>query len=123
MLPDGIDEVMFAASLRVIGHPWRPGQRCKVTDVTCRHFDQAWFDTESEETKRWVKEGGQPPPFAEHDIPIPAVTDELLMRMLEKSGPSLVARFYERMPARPADDNRSLYAAIIRTTAALDKEG
>ena len=54
---------------------WREGQKCKVTDVACRHFDQPWFDADSEESKRWLKEGGTHPPFADHDVPAPDMAD------------------------------------------------
>jgi hypothetical protein len=54
---------------------WKPNEKCNLTLVTCMHFDQPWFDRESEESKRWVKEGGQYPPFAEHPIPAPDMTD------------------------------------------------
>lgn len=76
------DSELWLAALALVPDKWKPG-RCKTTDVTCRHFDQPWFDPESEESKRWVKEGGQHPPFADHGIPAPDITPDLLYAIRE----------------------------------------
>jgi hypothetical protein len=96
----GIDLNTFAASLRVIGHPWRPGQPCKMGHVACTHGD----------LRRHMP----------HDIPIPGVTDELLMRMLremQKRIPDFLLTVHFCILR-----GNNLDAAIIRATAALDKE-
>lgn len=85
----------WVLALALIPEKWQAG-RCKVTDVTCHHFDRPWFDPESEESKRWVKEGGEHPPFAEHDIPPPDITPDLLYairRAIEARGYTWVIRY------------------------------
>src|SRR5882672_3684118 len=101
----GIDEATFSAALRVIGHPWRPGQRC--------HYC---------EKQRIVGEtigGNDIWAHREHDIPIPAVTDELLMQMLivgVERRPEFLLNVYDKMWSCDSIDSKhdvSFRAAII----------
>jgi len=119
-LPDGVTQETWKKALIFIDK-WKPGQRCKVTNVECRHFDQPWFDPGSEESKRWVKEGGSHPPFADHDIPAPEPTDALLMALFKAGLKTYGMDYYERFDylMRFVCPDRNPVAAIILTAAAL----
>jgi hypothetical protein len=107
----GVDEATFAAALRVIGHPWRPGQRCGGTP-TRNSLSERWRCSDCSYKYNPFYTGS-------HDIPIPAVTDELLMQMLRLIGiRDYEHKFYRIWTAR-ADENYALEVAIIGATAAL----
>ncbi len=65
-LPNGVTEAQWVAALAFIKHPWRPGQRCYGGYQTGVGYCHRCHNCDP------------------HDIPIPAVTDELLMRMLRQ---------------------------------------
>lgn len=54
---------------------WKPDAKCHIGLATCSHIDQPWFDPETEDSKRWLKVGGEHPPFAEHSISAPDMAD------------------------------------------------
>lgn len=125
----GVTEAEWTACLDLIG-AWKPGQRCN--DFLDKYADEPIWRCESGHSfpkpkkHRWRGEIHYP-----HDIPIPPVTDELLMRVLRKLG----ARDQADLEIYKVDEvmwgievgtfvenAESLEAAIIHAGAALRKE-
>lgn len=107
----GIDEATWTAALRVIGHPWRAGQRC--TEGDHRRFSgiDSWYCVKhGSHTKR------------PHEVPIPTITDELLMRMLREGCGRMTVPiwFLDEIKGWMRLFDYTLDAAIIRATAPLD---
>lgn len=99
----GIPDDIYASALRVMGHPWRKGQRCSGWQ-SCRWRDHHRLNSQ-------------------HDIPIPPVTGELLWQMLVK-GLEQDMGFWTKIgnklhPFRK-DKQEDTAAAVIRATASLE---
>lgn len=113
----GIPDDIYEAALRVMGHSWRAGLRCAI--MNCGHVE------------------GRHPSVGfgarlEHDSPIPPVTDELVMAMLD----ALPYPILSKSPAndqwcvaivlKPHQSRHTQFiaptkaAAVIRATAGLE---
>lgn len=68
LLPDGVTEEIYQRAV-MFAIDWRPGQRC----TKCKNIDHYRASPDN-----WL------PVHRDHDLPLPPLTDELLMAMLEK---------------------------------------
>jgi len=67
-LPPNVTEAQWQRALANYGHPWKPGRRCDwADDLRGSIDDRLCIEHEA---------------IGMHDIPMPAVTDELLWQML-----------------------------------------
>ena len=130
----GVTEAEWAACLDLIGE-WKPGQRCPRS---CERREDGWhhhcacyqisfISTKNEFRELEMKGLG----MKEHDIPMPPVTDELLMQVLRKLGTRDQAdleiyKVDEVMwgieVGTFVENAESLEAAIIHAGAALRKD-
>jgi len=120
----GVTEAEWAACLDLIG-AWKPGQRCN--DFLDKYADHPIWHCESGHSfpkpkkHRWRGEIHYP-----HDIPIPPVTDELLMQVLRegirREAAFLMLIDYRLDGVDPLLNRTTLGSAIIHAGAALRKE-
>lgn len=60
---------------------WTPGQMCSVDQVTCRHPDERWFETDADiDARRWAKHEIPPPPLGD-PATVLAMLEWLVRRM------------------------------------------
>jgi len=110
-LPAGVTEAQWSQALANYGHPWKPGQQC-FTEGQIR-------------LRRICTIHGK---VGAHDIPPPAVTDELLWQMLVKGlerNPWFIMRvddfvFGEEGERKIENMVRPLAAAVILAWASME---
>jgi hypothetical protein len=111
-LPAGVTEAQWQQALEKYGHPWKPGQRCKGTPIRdCN-------------TERWSCSACHHEYTAfeqiPHDIPMFAVTDELLWQMLVKGTDRDIGFLIHVYQLMDTDHDLSLAAAVILAWASLE---